>query len=69
MTVRFYKLRDDREGWDVVGEVSDGEFDGEERYREELEAADVDLTDEDALVETFDSPYFNARKVEEEDEE
>lgn len=67
MAVELLSLRDDREGWDKVGEVRDGEFTGDEEYRERLEEADIDLDDEEALVETFDNPYFTARRIDDEE--
>lgn len=67
MTVKFYRLRDDREGWDEVGEVRDGEFHGDEKYANRLEEAGIPLDDEQRLVETFDNAYFNARMVDEDD--
>lgn len=66
MAVELLELRDDREGWDKVGEIRDGEFTGDDKYRKRLEEADVDLDDEDELVETFDNSYFNARRIDDE---
>ncbi|AKU08295.1 hypothetical protein [Haloferax gibbonsii] len=69
MALLFLGLSEDRDGWDVLGKIADGEI--IEDPTGELEATvkgAYDLDDEERLREAFNNHYINAVPLAEDEE-